>query len=256
MKSKLSEFKKQKGVGQRKGLLKERIIGPDQPFDYDDVASITGPDFVQYLHRDITAVVPYEKLKKNFADFLVEAFKRLKYTQVSGFQVPDDFYHHLGHGWAQPTYDGWIRIGSDDFISKVFGPADTIRLPREGDFLMQGEVAWTMIRNANEAPIRSPVSGVVCALNDNIRKQPSLTYKDPYGEGWLFFLNPVSLEINMKELCQGSECFRWIEKEKQKLLELLGPRYARLAETGGRVVEDVFGHFPEIGWDRLVRTFL
>jgi len=256
MKSRRSEFKKEKRAGERKGLLTKRCISPDQPFDYDDVASITGPEYVRYLHRDITAVVPYEKLKKNFADFLVEAFKRLKYTQVSGFRVPDDFYHHVGHAWAQRAHDGWIRIGSDEFISKVFGPADTIRLPRDGDFLMQGEIGWTMIRNAYEAPMRSPVSGVVCALNDKVREQPRLTFKDPYGEGWLFFLNPVSLEINMKELYQGAECFRWIEKEKQKLLELLGPRYAQLAATGGGVIEDVFGHFPEIGWDRLVRTFL
>jgi hypothetical protein len=29
-----------------------------------------------------------------------------------------------------------------------------------------------------------------------------------------------------------------------------------LAATGGEPIDDVFGNFPEINWDRLVRTFL
>lgn len=256
MKSIISELKKNKNSTKENGQQTKSLIGPDQPFDYDDVVAITGSEYVRRLHRDITVVLPYEKLKKNFADFLVDALKRLKYTQASGFRVPDDYYHHIGHAWAQQAHDGWVRIGIDDFTSKVFGPADIIRLPRVGDFLMQGEIGWIITRNDHEAPMQSPVSGIVCAVNDKVREHPRIVFNDPYGEGWLFFINPVSLEINMKELYHDEECFQWIEKEKQRLLELLGPRYEQLAATGGGLIDDIFGHFPEIGWDRLVKTFL
>jgi len=47
-----------------------------------------------------------------------------------------------------------------------------------------------------------------------------------------------------------------MEKENQSLLRLLGPEYERLAATGAEAVDDLFGSFPEIGWARLVRTFL
>lgn len=256
MKYSVSELKKKKDANKKKELKAQRFIGPDQPFDYDDVVAITGPEYVRYLQRDVTAVLPYEKLRKNFADCLLEAVKRLKYTDVSGFRVANDYYHHIGHSWVQQVHDGWVRIGIDDFTAKVFGPADTISLPRVGEFLMQGEVGWIMTRNDYKAPMQSPVSGIVCAVNDKVRTQPRITCNDPYGQGWLFFLNPVSLEINTKELYQGGECFQWIEKEKQNLLELLGPRYERLAATGGKMFDDIYGHFPEIGWDRLVKTFL
>jgi len=39
-------------------------------------------------------------------------------------------------------------------------------------------------------------------------------------------------------------------------LGLLGPEYEKLAATGGEPVGDVYANFPQVGWNRLVRTFL
>ncbi len=40
------------------------MIGIDQPFDYDEVVAITGPEYVQHLDRDGFSFLPYEELKK------------------------------------------------------------------------------------------------------------------------------------------------------------------------------------------------
>jgi glycine cleavage system H lipoate-binding protein len=256
MKNNVYKFKKKKADGEEKELHAKRLIDIDQPFDHDEVVSITGPEYVRNLHRDGIAVLPNEEVKRNVAGILLKAIEKPKYMKVSGFRVADNYYHHIGHSWVQPLHDGWVRIGIDDFTSKVFGPADTINLPPVGDFLMQGEVGWVLTRNDHKAPMQSPVSGIVFAVNDRTKEQPEITHDDPYGEGWLLLLSPVSLEVNMKELYLGKESFQWIEKENQSLLEFLGSKYERLAATGGGLIDDIFGHFPEIDWDRLVRTFL
>jgi CheY-like chemotaxis protein len=41
-----------------------RLIAPDMPFDYDEVAAVTGTDYVQYLGREDLSVMPYAELKK------------------------------------------------------------------------------------------------------------------------------------------------------------------------------------------------
>ncbi len=69
-------------------------------------------------------------------------------------------------------------------------------------------------------------------------------------------LEPKMPKVNLKRLYSGEESFRWMEKEVKTLLGLIGPEYERLAATGGEAVDDLFGHYPEIGWDRLVKTFL
>lgn len=197
-----------------------------------------------------------EKLQKLDAIGHLKTIEKPTYTNVSGYQIADGYYYHLGHSWIRIDEDGWIRIGIDDFTSKVFGPADMVNLPTVGTFLKQGEVGWVLTRNDRKAPMLSPVSGTVLAVNDKIKEQPEITHDKPYEEGWLVILDPASLDMNLKRLYAEGKCFQWMEKENRVLLELLGPRYERLAATGGEPINDIYGQFPEIEWDRLVKTFL
>jgi DNA-binding response OmpR family regulator len=66
------EARKKKAAKQKQsqGFDPDKLIGIDMPFDYEEVAAITGPEYVQYLDRDGYAFLPYEQLKKNAARFL------------------------------------------------------------------------------------------------------------------------------------------------------------------------------------------
>ncbi|MGB6376494.1 MAG: response regulator [Syntrophobacteria bacterium] len=64
------EARKKKAARQKQGFDPNKLIGIDMPFDYEEVAAITGPEYVQYLERDGYAFLPYEQLKKNAARFL------------------------------------------------------------------------------------------------------------------------------------------------------------------------------------------
>ena len=70
MKHNTSHRKEKKADRPKKKLRQKNLISPDQPFDYEEVAAITGPEYVQYLERDGYAFLPYEQLKKNAARFL------------------------------------------------------------------------------------------------------------------------------------------------------------------------------------------
>jgi DNA-binding response OmpR family regulator/flavodoxin len=45
----------------------KKLIAIDQPYDYDEVVALTGPEFVNHLYRDETIMVPYDELKANVA---------------------------------------------------------------------------------------------------------------------------------------------------------------------------------------------
>jgi DNA-binding response OmpR family regulator len=64
------EARKKKAARQKQGFDPNKLIGIDMPFDYEEVAAITGPEYVQYLERDGYAFLPYEQLKQNAARFL------------------------------------------------------------------------------------------------------------------------------------------------------------------------------------------
>ncbi len=56
------------------------MIGIDQPFDYDEVVAITGPEYVKYMDRDGFAFLPYEELKK------VDPLKTKQTTMTASLQ--------------------------------------------------------------------------------------------------------------------------------------------------------------------------
>lgn len=178
------------------------------------------------------------------------------YMRASGYRMADGYYYHLGHSWARIEHGGRVRVGFDDFLVKVFGPAQGLTLPSLGATLKQGKVGLTLARDDHKAAVLAPVTGTVLAVNHKAMEHPDIAYEDPYQEGWLFIVEPGILKANLKGLYYGNESFQWIEKENQRLMKLLGPEYEQLAATGGEPVGDIFGHFPEIGWDRLTETFL
>jgi DNA-binding response OmpR family regulator len=58
--------KKRKAAKKDKGFDAAKLIGIDQPFNYDEVVSITGPEYVHNLHQEGVTFLPYEELKQNF----------------------------------------------------------------------------------------------------------------------------------------------------------------------------------------------
>ena len=58
---------------------------------------------------------------------------------VGGFQVPENLRYHPGHTWALGESPTLVRIGMDDFASKLVGKFSQIRLPQRGQWIRQGQ---------------------------------------------------------------------------------------------------------------------
>src|SRR5437764_11698782 len=58
---------------------------------------------------------------------------------VGGFQVPDNLRYHPGHTWALSESPSLVRVGMDDFASKLTGKAERISLPQRGQWIRQGQ---------------------------------------------------------------------------------------------------------------------
>ncbi|MFO7688115.1 MAG: response regulator [Desulfobacterales bacterium] len=44
-----------------------QLISADQPYDYEEVVAVTGPEFIHHLHHDETIMVPYDEVRANVA---------------------------------------------------------------------------------------------------------------------------------------------------------------------------------------------
>jgi glycine cleavage system H lipoate-binding protein len=176
--------------------------------------------------------------------------------EVFGFKVPpSDYFLHPGHAWAVLEDTGQVRVGLDDFSQKILGPADELKLPAVGTVYYQDHLCLSLVRQGNKASFEAPVDGVIAAVNPKVRQNPGLIHDDPYGDGWLLLVNPTNLRSNLNHLFAGEARAAWIDQESHRLLHLMESKAGVTLPTGGAVVDDVFGHFPQLGWRPLVQEF-
>ncbi len=124
--------------------------------------------------------------------------RRTNHATSSGFDLARNYYYHQGHTWARIEYGGWVRVGVDDFALRLFGQQDVIETPAPGSVLRQGQPAGTLRRAGKEAPIISPVDGVVVAINHKVLEKALIANDAPFEDGWLMVIQPTHLRTTRK----------------------------------------------------------
>ncbi len=123
---------------------------------------------------------------------------------VGGFSVPDNLRYHPGHTWALSESPNLVRIGIDDFASKLTGKVESIALPQRGQWIRQGQKVWSIVRNGVKVDMVSPIEGSVSDINEAVVNDPTLATKDPYGEGWLVTVQSPDSKTNFRNLLGGA----------------------------------------------------
>jgi len=180
----------------------------------------------------------------------------LEVQTIKGFNLPMDYFFHSGHTWARIENGGYIRIGLDDFALKLLGKADALDLPLMGKELDKGCVGWGLKRKENLADVISPVDGVIVEVNSNVRANPDLANREPYGDGWLFLVRTPNVKGTVKQLMASSESMDWMNSEVGRLEGMIEAVAGPLAADGGYLQDDIYGNLPDLGWKNLTKTFL
>ncbi|MBU0985994.1 MAG: hypothetical protein KKH68_01970, partial [Proteobacteria bacterium] len=161
-----------------------------------------------------------------------------------------------GHAWLRVEDNSQVRVGLDDFALRLFGPLDRIAAPLLGKKIQQDQADIRMSRGSLEAKVLSPVSGVVTAINPELREAGSLANRAPYSEGWVMRVHADNLRRDLKNLMIGTETKAFIGKEVDRLYRLIETKAGPLTADGGQLGNDIYGNLPQIGWQRLVNDFL
>jgi len=175
---------------------------------------------------------------------------------VAGFQVPENVRYHGGHTWALSESRELVRVGMDDFASKLIGRIDSISLPQRGRWVRQGQKIWTIFRDGKSVDMVSPIEGTVSDVNEAVVRDPELARRDPYGEGWLVTVQAPDSKINFRNLLGGALARLWTEDSAFRLRKRMPiAMSAALAQDGGVAVDDISAHLPNEDWATLTKEF-
>jgi glycine cleavage system H protein len=135
-------------------------------------------------------------------------------VKILQYEYPNGFYFSKDHMWAKIENDK-VRVGITDFGQQIAGKTLLVRARRLEMTIDQGKILGTMETAKWVGPLKAPVSGVLVEFNTDLRHAgANLVNKDPYGEGWMFFLMPTNLEEDLKNLMTDPrEIEVWLKEE-------------------------------------------
>jgi glycine cleavage system H protein len=186
-----------------------------------------------------------------------ETAPRLQPAVVAGFAVPENLRYHPGHTWALSESPNLVRVGMDDFASKLSGTVESFTLPQRGQWIRQGQKLCTIHRDGGcEVDMVSPIEGTVSDINEGVVKNPKLALGDPYGEGWLLTVQAPDAKTGFRNLLGGPLARWWTEESANRLQRRMSMAVAgAYAQDGGVAVDNVAAQIPDEQWLPLAKEF-
>lgn len=103
--------------------------------------------------------------------------------------IPDDLRYSTDHEWAR-TEDGRVRVGITDYAQDALGDVVFVDLPEVGAHVDRGQSISEVESTKSVSEIYAPLSGTVVEVNGDLSDNPDRLNEDPYGEGWIFVIQP------------------------------------------------------------------
>ncbi len=103
---------------------------------------------------------------------------------------PNDLLYSKSHEWVKEE-DGVCVIGISDFAQDALGDVVFVNLPEVGDEVTAGEAFGDVESVKAVSDLVSPVSGTVCAVNEELIDAPEMLNQDCYG-AWIIKVENVT----------------------------------------------------------------
>jgi glycine cleavage system H protein len=103
---------------------------------------------------------------------------------------PVELQYSKSHEWVR--MDGEVAVvGISDFAQDALGDVVFINLPEVGDDCTAGDAFGDVESVKAVSDLVSPVTGTVCAVNEELLDAPELLNQDPYG-AWIIKVENIT----------------------------------------------------------------
>ena len=103
---------------------------------------------------------------------------------------PAELKYSKSHEWVKMEGDVAV-IGISDFAQDALGDLVFVNLPQVGDAVTAGEAFGDVESVKAVSDLLSPVTGTVCAINEELEDTPEMLNNDPYG-AWIIKVEAVT----------------------------------------------------------------
>lgn len=105
-------------------------------------------------------------------------------------EFPGELKYSKSHEWVRIEEDGSVTVGITDHAQDLMGDMVFVELPETGNDYGTGDDCAVVESVKAASDIYAPIAGQVTAVNDALADTPEILNSDPYGEGWIYRMQP------------------------------------------------------------------
>ncbi len=138
---------------------------------------------------------------------------------VDNFEFPDDLkYDMREHLWLRADGDKLV-VGLDSLSVEALGNVVHLEIADVGTPVALGDDVGSLEAEKMVSSIVAPISGVVVEINEETVASPGIIVDDPYGDGWLFSIEPDDPD-GEGDLVEGTDAIQdWAETEVARYVD-------------------------------------
>lgn len=110
---------------------------------------------------------------------------------------PAELKYSKSHEWVKMEGDVAV-VGITDYAQDALGDVVFINLPQEGDAVNAGESLGDVESVKAVSDVVCPVSGTVCAVNEELADAPEQLNSDPYG-AWIIKVEGITEQEDLMD---------------------------------------------------------
>jgi glycine cleavage system H protein len=109
---------------------------------------------------------------------------------MADFEYPEQLRYTSEHEWVQSVGDR-LRVGITAYAQDALGDIVFVSLPDEGAAVTAGSPVGEVESTKSVSDLFTPLTGTVVGRNEALDATPELVNTDPYGDGWMFEIEPA-----------------------------------------------------------------
>ncbi len=115
------------------------------------------------------------------------------------------------HEWVRVEGDGTGTVGITDYAQQQLGELVYVELPEIDAEVEQGAECGVIESVKAAGDLKSPVTGSVVEVNEDLADEPGKINEDPLGEGWIFKVK-LAEDSGSDELMEQAEYDELVEE--------------------------------------------
>lgn len=178
--------------------------------------------------------------------------------------VPKGLFYGRNHTWAFLEKTGMARVGLNDLLAHLTGQVNVRLLKNNGEEVKKGELFAELESGGKLLKIFSPVSGTIQRSNQKLLAEPGLFNSDPYGQGWLFEIEPSNWRSETSGYYLAEKASEWLKTEFVRFKDFVVQTLSAdsldqpqlVMQDGGELVDQTLKNLPEEAWQDFQNEFL